>query len=282
MIYLGLSILSSTLIFVVFKYVGKFNLSTLQVIVVNYITACIFGVAASNTEFYLQDIIASNWFIGAFVLGFLFISIFNLMALTAQKNGLSVASVASKMSVVIPVIFGIIIYKESLGYQKIIGVLLALVAVYLTSVTPKSEARLSRHIYLPLLLFLGSGVIDTSIKYFAPPDNIQLFSATIFGFAFVIGILVLVLKRKKQTRLKPSVILFGILLGIINYGSIYFLLKALNVQNAESSVIFTVNNVGIVALSTITGLLIFSEKISFKNWIGISLAMISILLVTTL
>lgn len=280
--YLVLSILSSTLIFVVFKFIGKFNLSTLQVIVVNYITACICGVLATKHSLSIEEIFNSRWFIGAFLLGFLFISIFNLMALTAQKNGLSVASVASKMSVVIPVIFGIIAYNESVGFQKIIGVILALVAVYLTSVPAKTNARLTRHIYLPLLLFVGSGVIDTSIKYFAPPENIQLFSATIFGFAFIVGIIVLSINYKKQIKLRLAVVPFGILLGIINYGSIYFLLKALNARGAESSVIFTVNNVGIVALSTITGMLLFTEKISFKNWLGIILAMISILMVTTL
>ena len=60
----------------------------------------------------------------------------------------------------------------------------------------------------------------------------------------------------------------------------YFLLKALRVDGYESSAIFTINNVAIVAVSCLTGLLLFKEVISSKNWIGIGLALISIILVT--
>ena len=53
----------------------------------------------------------------------LFIIVFNLMAITTQRSGLSVVSVATKMSVVVPVLFGLIYYKESLGGIKLDQVL---------------------------------------------------------------------------------------------------------------------------------------------------------------
>ena len=62
----------------------------------------------------------------------MFILVFNVMALTSQKNGLSVESVSSKMSVVIAIVFGVWYYEESLSFIKVIGILLALLAVYLT------------------------------------------------------------------------------------------------------------------------------------------------------
>lgn len=281
MIYLLLSILSSTGIFVIFKLLKKYKIDTLQAIVINYITACIFGLIHFDSPIDISKIISSNWFFPAFGLGFLFIAIFNVMALTAQKNGLSVASVASKMSVIIPVVFGILVFKEGIGFQKVIGILLALVAVYLTSVKSKEKAVLTTSIYLPIILFFGSGIIDTSVNYFAPYDKIPLFSACIFGFAFSIGIILLVYK---SVRLKKSFSLksipLGITLGLVNYASIFFLLKALRIDGLESSTLFTVNNVAIVAFSTLIGLLIFKETITTKNWVGITLALISIVLVT--
>ena len=117
MIYLLLSILASTLIFVIFKLFERHRINTLQAIVVNYFTACIAGVLSYNQTISISEITNSNWFLGALFLAFLFIAVFNLMALTAQQNGLSVAAVAGKMSVVIPVIFGIYVYKESLGFS---------------------------------------------------------------------------------------------------------------------------------------------------------------------
>lgn len=281
MIYLIISILSSTGIFVFFKLFNKYNINTLQAIVVNYATACICGVFLYDGQINPSEIIKSTWFYGALGLGFLFIAIFNVMALTAQRNGLSVASVASKMSVIIPIIFGIYVFNESVGTQKIFGIILALIAVYLTSLKQKQDVVLTKSIYLPILLFLGSGVIDTFVNYFAPDDKIPLFSATIFGISGVIGFVILIYKSiKLKSHFKAKSIPFGVALGIVNYCSIYFLLKALRVDGFESSTLFTINNVAIVAVSTLIGLLLFKEKISNKNWIGICIAVVSIILVT--
>jgi drug/metabolite transporter (DMT)-like permease len=265
-----------------FKLFNKYNIDTLQAIVVNYFTAFAFGILANNQSVNISEIIESDWFYGAIGLGCLFIAIFIVMALTAQKNGLSVASVASKMSVIIPIVFGIYIFKESIGIQKIIGIILALIAVYLTSLKQKDDVVLTKSIYLPIILFLGSGIIDTSVNYFAPDDKIPLFSAVIFAMAGIIGCILLTYKSiTGKSRLKLKTIPFGITLGIVNYYSIYFLLKALRVDGFESSTLFTINNVGIVAFSTLIGLLIFKEYISNKNWLGIAIAMISIVLVTS-
>ncbi|NNE31375.1 MAG: EamA family transporter [Winogradskyella sp.] len=281
MIYLLLSIISSTGIFVLFKLFNKYRIDTMQAIIVNYFFACLVGILLYDGNIETQEIIQSNWFYATIGLGFLFITIFNVMALTAQKNGLSVASVASKMSVIIPVLFGLIILNESIGVQKLIGIILALFAVYLTSTKKKEKTKFTKTFYLPILLFLGSGVIDTSINYFAPDDKIPLFSALIFAFAFIIGILIIIYRlivHKNYFQLKS--IPLGALLGIVNYASIYFLLKALRIENLESSTLFTVNNVAIVALSTLVGLILFKERISVKNWIGIFVAFVSIILVT--
>ena len=285
MIYLLLSILASTLIFIIFNLVGKYKINTLQVIVINYFTAFTTGLLSSSEKANINKIVNTDWFYGAIFLGFLFIAIFNIMALTSQRNGLSVASVASKMSVIIPVIFGLYAYNESLSFQKGIGIALALLAVYLTSAKSKSESFSTKGLWLPILLFFGSGVIDTSIKFlettYVSKNGIPIFSATIFVIAGIIGIVILSAKAIKGTfKFDYRSIFFFFLLGIVNYYSIYTLLKALQFEGFESSTIFTVNNVAIVMLSTIIGLIAFKEKLLTKNWIGISIAIVSIILVT--
>jgi drug/metabolite transporter (DMT)-like permease len=285
LIYLILSILASTAIFVVFKLFERFKINTLQAIVINYITACCCGLLSYEGTINISETSNSKWFLGAILLGFLFISVFNLMALTAQRHGLSVASVAGKMSVMIPVVFGIHVYAESISVQKIFGIVLALIAVYLTAIKAKSSINIRQSLWLPFLLFLGSGVIDTSIKYlettYVPENGIPIFSATIFGCAAIIGILILIIMKLKNTFVFNVKNVFGgIILGIINYFSIFFLLRALQFEGLESSTLFTVNNVAIVMVSTLVGLFLFKESISKKNWFGISLAIISILLVT--
>jgi len=285
LIYLLLSILASTAIFVTFKLFERFKINTLQAIVVNYFTASAFGVLSYEAKINTLEIINSKWFYGAILLGFLFISVFNLMALTAQRNGLSVASVAGKMSVIIPVVFGLYAYNESLGFQKIFGIVLALIAVYLTAIKTKTSISWRQGLLLPFLLFLGSGVIDASLKYFetayVPKNGVPVFSATIFGCAAIIGLLILIYKSINHNfKFEIKNAIGGIILGVINYYSIIYLLKALQYKGLESSTLFTVNNVAIVMVSTLLGLFLFRESISKKNWLGISLAIVSILLVT--
>ncbi|WP_428740304.1 EamA family transporter [Tenacibaculum sp.] len=286
MIYLALSVLISSLLFVVFKLFDVFKVSTIHAIVVNYAIALSFGIINSEAKISVTDIPQQSWFFGATCLGFLFITVFNVMGITAQRNGLSVASVAGKMSVVIPVVIGIFLYNESIGFVKVIGIMLALIAVYLSSAKSDTSPVKFKNLLFPLLLFLGSGSIDTLLKYvettYVSAESVPFFLATIFGCAFIFGsffVIIQLLDQKFKFHWKS--IVGGIALGIPNYYSMEFLLKALQTKGLESSTVFTINNVSVVILTTVCALLFFKEKLIKKNWIGIGLAIISILLVVS-
>lgn len=285
MIYLVLSITASIFIFVVFKLLEKFKVNTFQAIVVNYIVAFSFGVLSVEGSVSVNILLDSEWFLGSILIGAMFIGLFTMMAWTAQKNGISVAAVASKMSVIIPIIFGVIVFRDSLGYQKIIGIALALIAVYLVSVKSKTTVNFKKNLMLPLLLFLGSGLSDTYINYLQhtsiSEDSIPLFSACVFGFAGIIGMIILGGKGlRNQLKLDPNSIFGGTVLGLANYASLYYIIKALQSPNMQSSTFFTINNVAIVMISTIIGLWFFKEHLTKRNWTGIGMALIAIYLVT--
>ncbi|WP_046745408.1 EamA family transporter [Kordia zhangzhouensis] len=283
MIYLALSIVISSSLFVIFKLFDKYQIHTFQAIIVNYFTAFCCGFFFYSNGITLGDIVQRSWIPGAIGLGFLFISIFMVMATTAQRNGLSVASVASKMSVIIPVIFAVIVYQEHLSFLKIMGILLALLAVYLTTVKKDNASFDRKKIVFPVLLFLGSGIIDTTIKYietkYLAEGEVPVFSAAVFGCACIVGIIVATFRG--DIKINGKTILGGIALGIPNFYSIIFLLKALRPENlGDSSTVFPINNVAIVMLSTIIGIIIFKEKLIVKNWIGIGIAIISIIMIS--
>lgn len=190
MIYLFLSILAFTFLFVVFKMFEKYQINILQAIVVNYIVAFITSIIAyanqaNAIKLSISEIIEMEWFYYTFILGILFIVVFILIAKSTQINGLSVASVATKMSVIIPIVFGLVYYNESLGISKSIGIVTALFAVYLVSVKSKKGIALNKkELLLPVFVFLGSGLTDTSIKYieeaFVGKNEISIFSAVLF------------------------------------------------------------------------------------------------------
>ena len=285
MIYLLFSILAATMIFVIFKLFSRYKINTLHAIVVNYIVACFIGFIAFDGIIIAAEIPNFSWFYYTLGLGILFIVVFNLIALTTQRSGLSVVAVATKMSLAIPIVFGLLYYKEHLDIFNGLGILLALMAVYLTSLkNAKGLMVQKKNLVLPLLVFLGGGIIDTSIKFleesFVAENDVPLFSATIFGSAACVGILVLIFQKiNGKFKFQFKNIVGGILLGVPNYFSFYFLVKALRSGILESSGIFTVNNVGVVLISTMAGILLFKEKLLPKNWLGIILAILGIFFV---
>jgi len=284
MLNLVLSVLCSSLIFVIFKLFKVYKVETLYAIITNYVVACAVGLLFYQGDFSVADIPEKSWFWGTFALGLLFIIVFNLMAVTSQRLGVSVASVATKMSLVLPVLFGVFMYKEELGALKVIGILLALAAVYFASVKERTTTFKATSLLFPFLVFLGSGIIDVSLAYFEKeliaPGELPIFSSSVFGSAAVVGFgFILINAGKKTLKVNLRNILAGVCLGIPNYFSIYFLLRALQNESLNSASIFTINNVAIVMFSTLLGILLFKEKISPKNWGGIVLAVFSIILV---
>lgn len=284
MIDLALSVLSSTLIFVAFKLFDVYKVQTLYAIITNYVVACLVGLFLYEGNVDVAQLASTSWYWGPIALGVLFITIFNLMAKSTQVSGVTVTSVATKMSLVIPVVVGVLIYKEELSLLQIVGIVLALLAVYLSSQKEKGITINRKDLLLPLLVFLGSGIIDTSIKYFEEKhltdQEIPIFSSMVFGCAALTGLVFIGIKSFK-TPLKVNFrnILGGIALGVPNYFSIFFLIRALRSDMLNSAAVFTLNNVAIVMLSTILGILLFKERLRPKNWGGVALAILSIVLV---
>ena len=154
MIALFFSILFTVLVFVILKEFDLYKLDNFQAIVVSYILAFIIGLFFSESNITISFLLDKKWIYGAIGISIIFITVFNLMAITAQKGGLSVMTIALKMSMVIPITIGVFLYGESLGFLKIAGVLLALIGIWFT--TKKTEGvQLDKQFwYLPFLIFL--------------------------------------------------------------------------------------------------------------------------------
>ena len=71
----------------------------------------------------------------------------------------------------------------------------------------------------------------------------------------------------------------GVILGIPNYFSIYFLLVAIKSFSLKSAFVFGINNIGIVLLSTLLSVIIFQEKLSSINKFGVLASVLSIILI---
>lgn len=284
MIYLILSILASSLIFVIFRLFPNFKVDTFQAIVFNYFTACISGFVLYGNE--LKPIVFQelSWLPLCIICGCLFISLFLVMGISSQKNGVALTSVAVKMSMGMTMLLMISWYGEAITFIKIAGILLAIAGVILMSWS-KSDVSSSKPIlWMLLLLFIGSGGLDFALNYtqnhLLQHLPASLFSAMGFGIAGTIGVIILLIQiARKQTTFHYRNIVAGVVLGIPNYFSIFLLMQSYTeMQPWTNSTVLAITNVSIVLLSAFYGFVLFKEKFSSLKAIGLVSSITAILL----
>jgi len=289
MIYLLLSILCTTAIYAIFSLFARFKIDTFQAIVVNYFIASSFGFIYARIHDGANYQFDEPWLFNAVIVGLLFISLFYLMAITSQKYGLTITGIATKMSMIVPAIFFLISDPEE-GWHltKVMGIGLGMVAVVLTTAEKTGEKKVVNSALIPIVLFIGSGLLDlflaiTEKNHLTTDIAYMDFVPVPFSVAATLGVCVLMYRGVALGRkLQFNNIVAGLVLGLINYGSIYFLLKILGSGLIDRSSAIPANNMGVVALSAIVGYLIFKERLGSRKTIGIVLALISILLLTFL
>jgi uncharacterized membrane protein len=122
------------------------------------------------------------------------------------------------------------------------------------------------------------------IKYvehqFLVPGNVNDYLITAFSTAGALGsiMLTILLITGKQKFMWKSVAV-GAAIGIPNYFSIWFLMRVLKKFSNNSSAIIPINNMGIVLFSAVMAWMIFKERLSIINWVGIALALGAIALI---
>jgi drug/metabolite transporter (DMT)-like permease len=292
MVFLLLSILSSTSVFIVFKLISRNKVNTFSAIIVNYITACSAGFFLSHNCPFTGEILESDWLPLSMILGVIFITMFRLIGQSVQKAGVTTTTVAAKMSVIIPILFTVAIEaNDTLTFIKLIGIILALIAVFFTSYKPEKVRGELAITMLPLIIFLGIGILDSMVKFaqfrYVSDEINPIFSGITFLIAGLTGIILLIFNRNAASEMKRiKTWIFGFLLGLANFGSMYFFINALNHvdistgKQVQGSVIFGINNIGIVTLGVIIGFLFFKERPSKLNWSGIALSVLAIVVLT--
>jgi len=276
------TIFFGTLIIIAFKLISILKLDVTQIITLNYLVAVSFGFLIWNEPLSFEVWQSKPWFEFSIIIGVFFIITYRLFGFSSDKAGLAITAVASKMSVIIPVLAGFLLFHDHINLLKITGIILVLVAFYLIF-KPEKGLRINRHfILLPLLLLLGNGINDTLVKYtqhFYVNQDEGLFLSFVFLIAFIIGAVYLFFSQViKGTYFSVKSIIGGIVLGSLNYWGAWFFIKSMEVFQA--SFLFPVVNVGIVSLSALASFIIFKENLSKTNWLGILVAILAILLVS--
>ncbi|RYG16840.1 MAG: DMT family transporter [Chitinophagaceae bacterium] len=281
MIYLALSIFCSVTVGILLKLAKRYQISIAQVVTWNYLFAI--GLSAFFFRPALSDLRFDSVKPIHLLLGVLLPTIFVFLALSVQKTGLARTDIAQRLSLFISLAAAFFLFKEVFAPLKYYGIAVGILAIVFT-LYRKSAFEVNYQDWLyPLLVCMGFGVIDVSFKlisqYTSLPYTTSLF--LVFCIAFVLSLAyIFYLAATKRTNLQLINFLCGCVLGFFNFGNILFYMKAHRALADNPSTVFAAMNLGVIICGSLIGILIFKEKLNKLNYLGLVLALLSIILIT--
>jgi drug/metabolite transporter (DMT)-like permease len=278
--------MANAAIYPIFKLFDRKGIQLFPAIVLNYITALTCGllVVPELNKALESATTGPIWAVGGIALGAVFISIFYMMGVSSQRVGVGITTIASKMSLALAVLlFAWFDPTQMPGPMKITAIVLAMAGVVMSSITEEQGHFSLRNLAFPLVILLGSTVIDFGVAYFQAfttnENELSLYSCLSFGAAGTIGIGILIFKvATGAIRLRTIDILSGIGLGIVNYGSIYFLVKAYNANLFASSTTLPINNLAVVMVGAAIAYFGFRERFTKTNVLGLLCCLLALVL----
>ena len=280
MISLTLAILASFSISLLVKHNEVKGVDTLGVLASNYVSAALIGWGFAMGRGQVTISRPTLWLsLGG---SLLWPGTFFLLMWGIRRYGLALAGSISRLSLSVPVLFGLLFLGESPSPSAMLGILAAFGACILLNPKPRSRASsLDRSAvwYFPLLI-LSFGFADLWVNLFntlAHPAERDLFTALLFtGAGLVTG---LVMLRKKR-GLQRQAVVRGLALGVPNYFSTFFLMRSLQTPMfaGASAVAYAFYSAASVSLAFTAGALGWKEHLSRVQFVGLAVAVAAVIL----
>lgn len=284
MLYILFAIFCSVCVSILLKLARRYEVNLPQAVMWNYLTASILCLLIFKPSLATLNLAEAPLFIFGSV-SVLLPVLFIIFGKSVFYSGIVRTDLAQRLSVFIPIVAAILFMGEDVFVGKLIGVLLAIVAILMSIPWGKSTAAHTGYKVWGYLLtvFVGMGAIDILFKqvanYKTIPYSASLF--LIFMGAFVVCVIRYIYVRFfRKTPLRIQHLVAGVILGCFNFGNILFYLKAHQSLSANPILVFAVMNVGVIVLGAIVGLFIFKEKLSSLNKFGIVVAVLAIVILT--
>lgn len=279
MLYLVLAALSSAVLTMVLKLFRKPEGNRYGLILGNYLTCMLIAFLQLPEKAQLLRLSPSTWLM-SLIGGFLFVAGLVLMQSSVAQNGATLTSAFSKLGLIVPLLLSFVFFGEVPGGLQLLGLGLALAAILLIYGKDDGESKASSapentKSRLALLLFtlLAVGSSESMAKIFARLGNQDENSAYFFYLFLTAAGLTFLLSRPEKKKsgkgLRLKELAAGILAGIPNYFSSYFLLKAL--LTLPATLVYPVFSVGSLLLVMAAGLLLFREKLGRRQLWGLLL-----------
>lgn len=266
MVFLCLVILSSSAVSLIMRISADKTSAKLSMLCANYLVCSLLGAAYAGFDLVCPDATGFSATVGLGILGgILFLSSFILFQRSTAKNGIVLSSVFMKLGLLVPIALSVLFFHELPNWQQIIGFCLAIIAIILIN-AKKESSKQSFHWELLLLLLLSGGAeaMTKVFEFLGPAALSNQFLFYIFAVAFLLC-LGLVIYKKERPGIRE--ILFGAAIGIPNFFSSKFLLRAL--ADIPAVVVFPTFSVATVLITTLLGVFFFKERLQKLQWLAL-------------
>jgi drug/metabolite transporter (DMT)-like permease len=208
--------------------------------------------------------------------GLFFFSSFYFYQRCVAQSGASLAGMFGKLGILVPMLLSIVIWRELPSQWATVGILLSFLSIVIVNWSDTSQITLkSKMVYL-LLLFAFGGIgefFNKIFQYYMPVENKGLFLFCVFFSALLFASLFVVYKK---TPLKWQAMKWGIVVGIPNLMSSFFLIDALH--SLKATIVFPFYSAGSIFLIFVLSFILFQEKIKRKDQIAMAITMMSLVL----
>ncbi len=266
-LFLFLSLFSSVLIVLLLKAGDRKKRDSLVIIASNYPMAVALGLGfGDDVRLNLKVLLL------AVFLGFLFLAAFLLYGQAIATEGVTPSVTMGRLSLAVPASLSILVWGETPKPYHWPALIMVLIIIFLW------EGKGKRISWILLSLFLLFGLIDTGMKFFKsnfPVVNDGSFLTILFASA---GVWSWLLLRLRKIKPKMADIGFGMVLGIPNFFSTFFLL--LSLKYLPGYLVFPVVNVGAVLMAFLAGAWLFGEKIGRRKIFLMIFGLLAVILLT--
>lgn len=272
--YVLASVVCSVLVSVLLKLAPRLCIEVGQAVAWNYVVAAAAAMWLLDASFASLARGAVPWWTLA-ALGVLLPSIFLVLAASIRHAGIVRSDAAQRLSLVLSLAAAFLLFGEAATAWKLVGCALGLVALIGMVWRNAGPAGDGGYAWLwPLAVFGGFGAIDILLKRVAAtglPLATQL--AVMFSLALVVAFAIEIVRRSRFTWRSCA---GGLVLGVLNFGNIFFYLRAHRALPHHPSLVFAGMNLGVVALGSVVGLVLFHERLGRLNLAAVALALVAV------
>lgn len=213
--------------------------------------------------------------------------VFYIRAFSCGKMALTV--IINNFGMLLPMFVSLAVFKEEFNFFNIMGTAFALASFVLVTSKQKNESLTRKEkinpkwLFFTLMVFLCNGLISVDQKFYSAfTSEFQVFQfvsvAYITSAVLSFCMLAVLFSQGKGliVKNKTTVVLSSCFVGI--FLGIFQCINTYASSIIDGTLLYSTYNCGVSLLSALTGKIIFKEKLSKKQYTGLFVGIVAILL----